>query len=256
MSRSGLRAIQLLEDLAMAGQSTLAAMAERLGWHKSTTHRLAALLIEAGYVRQDPQTRRYSATTKAVELASHILDGLHLRPEVRPILEETARATGETVHLAVLEGFEIVYIDKVEGRQAVRMASRIGLRGHCHSTALGKVLLAGRPQDEWDRYVSEHGLVRRTSRTINEPAEFFEELRGVRERGYAVDDVENEEGIRCVAVPLRDHTGTVAAAMSLSSWTLSMTLERVQELAPSLQAAGRRASERLGWVSAEGDAKQ
>jgi IclR family KDG regulon transcriptional repressor len=253
MGQSGLRALQLLEDLAVAGPSTLAAMAERLAWHKSTTHRSAALLIDAGYVRQDPHTRRYSATTKVVELASHVLDGLHLRPEVRPILEETARTTGETVHLAVLEGFEIAYVDKVEGRQAVRMASRIGLRGHCHSTALGKVLLAARPQEDWDRYVSEHGLVRRTAQTITDPAALYAELRRVRERGYAVDNVENENGIRCVAVPIRDHTGTVAAAMSLSSWTLSMTLERVQELAPSLQAAGKRASERLGWTSVEAD---
>lgn len=253
MNKSAVRAVRLLEDLAVAGPSSLGDIARRLAWSKSTAHRFAAALIETGYVWQESGTRTYRLSMKTLELASHILDGIDLRQEVRPVLEETARLTGETAHLGVLEGLEVVYIDKVEGRQAVRMASRIGLRGTCHSTALGKVLLSNQPEGEWRRYVEELGLTPRTPQTITDRDGFLAELRRVRELDYATDDVENEEGIRCVAAPIRDHSGSVVAGMSVSGWTLSMTPERVEALVPVVAQQAASASLRLGYLAA-GDA--
>lgn len=248
MNQSAERALQLLEYLADAGPSSLAAIAKELDLNKSTAYRFVNALVRQGYARQDPDTRTYALSFKVMELSAKVMQRIDLRAQVRPVLEATAEVTGETAHLAVLEDFEVVYVDKVEGAQAVRMAARIGSRGVCHSTSLGKALLAGRPEDDWDRYLAVKDLVRRTPQTITSPAAFREELRRVRGQGFAVDNVENEEGIRCMAAPVRDHAGRVVAAMSISGWTVSMTPERVPVLAPVIVAQAAAASRSLGYA--------
>lgn len=247
MSQSALRALQILEQLARGGPSSLKALAHQLDLNKSTTYRFLTALIEAGYAQQDPVTRDYAPTTKLVQLAAEILERVDIRSAIRPILEETAKLTSETVHLAILEDHEIVYIDKVEGRQAMQMASRVGRRGNCHSTALGKVLLAFRSPEEWEEYFAERELTARTENTITDPDRFRRELRLVRERGWATDDVENERGIRCVGAAIRDHTGNVIAAMSISGWTESMTSERIHQLTPLIVERAAGASHLLGF---------
>jgi IclR family acetate operon transcriptional repressor len=250
MNESARRTLQIIEYLAERGPTGLSRMASDLSLNKSTAHRFLATLVEAGFARRDGN-RSYTLTTKVVGLGSKVLDRIEIRDEVRPHLERLSALTSETAHLAILEDWEIVYIDKVDGQQAVTMASRIGGRGHCHSTALGKVLLADLPQEAWTRYVKEKGLGRRTPNTIVEPARLRPELAVVRERGYAVDDAENEQGIRCVAAPVRDHDGDVVAAMSISGWTVSMTTDRIPELVPIVARHAERASRALGYGSSE-----
>lgn len=246
MSQSAVRAMRLLEYLAERGPTKLSDISEGLGLNKSTAHRFLASLVRAGYAEQEPKTKAYRLTLKIVGLSAQILDRMEMRDQVRPHLEELAASTSETSHLAVLDDLEIVYVDKVDGGQAVNMASRIGGRGACHSTALGKVLLAARPRPQWERYVEEKGLAPRTERTITVAERFYDELLQVAKRGYAFDDVENEDGIRCVAAPIRDHTGTVVAAMSVSGWTVSMTRGRLRGIAPVVAARAERASVALG----------
>jgi IclR family acetate operon transcriptional repressor len=246
MNQSTRRALQILEYLARTGPASLNSMARDLGLNKSTAHRFVNALIQEGYAQQDSVTRAYGPTMRLVELATEILQRLDIRTTVRPVLEDTAGTTSETVHLAILENDEIVYIDKVEGRQAMQMGSRVGRRGTCHSTALGKVLLASRPPHEWEDYINTRGLVARTPNTIVDPGRLRNELERVRERGHAIDNVENEEGIRCVAAPIRDHTGSVVAAISISGWTVSMTMRRVQDLVPIIVARSAEASRLLG----------
>ena len=172
---------------------------------------------------------------------------IDIRRQIHPHLQALAKATIETAHLAVLEGLRIIYVDKVDGEQAVTMKSRVGDRGTCHSTSLGKVLLAHRPESEWRRYVREFGLTKRTANTITDAAAFYAALEAVRRHGHAIDDVENEDGIRCVAAPVRDHTGAVIAAMSISGWTLSMTPERVIDCVPVVVTHAHKASLDLGY---------
>lgn len=246
INKSAIRTLRVLEDLAQFGPSRLGEVAERTSWSKSTTHRFLRALTASGFVRQEMNGGPYQLTTRLIGLAGRLLESMDVRTEVRPVLQELARATGETVHLGILEDLEVVYVDKVEGGQAVRMASRIGLRGTCHSTALGKILLAAEPESEWERYVQKRGLARRTPRTITSPGNLFEELRRVRAQGYAIDNVENEDGIRCIAAPLRDHEGRTAAALSVSGWTLSMTPGRVSALQSLIVSAADAASRRLG----------
>jgi len=246
-SQSARRTLRLLAHLAEAGPSSLSSVALALGINKSTAHRFLSALVEEGWVKQVSATRDYVLTPKILQVGALVLDRMEVRSEVRPYLELLSRTTSETVHLGVLDGFEVAYVDKVEGDGAVKMASRIGGRGTCHSTGMGKVLLASRPEREWARYVDEVGLVHRTARTFTEPQAFYDELRRIRRDGYAVDDVENEEGIRCLAAPIRDRDGAVVAAMSVSGWTLSMTPERIPELVPVVLRRAEEASRALGY---------
>jgi DNA-binding IclR family transcriptional regulator len=252
VSQSARRALLLVEHLAEAGPSRLSSIASTLELNKTTAFRFVSALVEMGWVQQDPATRVYGLSPRVVELGSMVLDRMEIRHEVRPHLERLAELTSETVHLGVLDELEMVYIDKVEGRQAVSMASRLGARGACHSTALGKVLLAARPEEEWARYMENGGLTRRTDHTFVDAKLFGEELERVRQRGYAVDNVENEDGIRCVAAPIRDHTGGVVAAMSVSGWTVSMTRERLPELIPLVTEQAESASAALGCPAGDG----
>lgn len=257
LNKSAIRAIELLEDLAVAGPSPLGEIARRLGWDKATTHRFVRTLVEAGYALQDPVSRRYWLSLRLLPLANAVLDAIDIRSELRPVLTELAALTGETVHLGTLEQDEVVYIDKVDGRQAIRMASRVGLRAPCHSSALGKALLAHGDPAEWPRIIEAKGLPRRTARTITNPVQFVAELERTRACGYAVDDVENEDGIRCIGAPIRDHDATIVAALSLSGWTLTMTSERVRDELPAvILEFAMKASERLGYAAAAGDASQ
>jgi DNA-binding IclR family transcriptional regulator len=248
MSQAAARALQVLEHVAECGPASLGEIASALELNKSTAHRLLHSLTSTGFVVQDPQTRRYRCTTKVVQLAAHVLRRLEVRDVARPTLEELAASTAETAHVAVLEDHEIVYIDKVEGRQAMQLTSRVGARGTCHSTALGKVLLASQSEVAWQSYIDQRGLAPRTRRTITDAAGFFEELATVRDRGWALDDIENEDGIRCIGAPVHDHTGTVVAAVSLAGWTQSMTQRRAMQLVPELLEATSTISERLGYV--------
>lgn len=246
-SQSAERVLAMLEYLAETGSAGLGTIARNLDLNKSTAHRFVSTLVRAGYARQDPIDRTYALTTRVVEIGSQVVQRLQNHRVIHPVLEELAAAVAETVHLGILDGYDLVYIDKVEGNSTVRMASRIGARGSCHSTALGKVLLAGLPDEEWDAYVGHRGLEPRTARTISSRELLFDELRRVRAQGWAADDVENEEGIRCVGAPVRDHRGQVVAAISISGWMVSMTEQRVPELVPLLLEHARRASETLGY---------
>lgn len=251
-NQSAQRALAVLEYLADSGPAGLGAIAHSLGLNKSTAHRFVGTLVAAGYARQDPVDRTYSLTTRVVELGSKVMQRLEIHRVLRPMLDELARTAGETVHLGILDGYDLVYIDKVEGNPSVHMASRIGSRSTCHSTALGKVLLASRAEVDWHTYCERTGMQRRTPRTITSADELFAELRRVRRVGWAIDDVENEEGIRCIAGPVRDHLGQVVGAISLSGWTVSMTKQRAHELVPVLLEHVDRASAVLGYRQADG----
>jgi DNA-binding IclR family transcriptional regulator len=248
MNLSVRRAITILEYLAEAEKpKELAAISHDLALNKSTVYRFLSTLEEVGYVRQESDTGRYSIGARVAWLAAKFLNTLDLRKLARSTLEELSQESGETIHLGILDQDEVVYIDKIEGRQAVQVASRVGSRMPVHSTALGKVMLADLPESQWQRYVSEIGLTPYTPHTIVAPEAFFEHLRQVREQNYGVDAVENEEGIRCIAAPIRDHTGKTIAALSISGWTVTMTPEKVERLVPLAQKAALAISERLGF---------
>jgi IclR family acetate operon transcriptional repressor len=182
-------------------------------------------------------------------LAARRLEQLELRSVGRPLLAELRDRTGETVHLGVLEAGQVVYVEKLESPGPLRMASMVGRIVPAHSTALGKAMLAYLPREQVERIVERHGLVRRTPNTITDPARLFQELAAIRARGYSIDNVENEEGIRCVGAAIFDHRGRVAGAVSVSGSVASISLERARrELGPLVRETAQRISQAMGWA--------
>ncbi|HHY46428.1 MAG TPA: IclR family transcriptional regulator [Firmicutes bacterium] len=244
---SVLRAMGILDLLGRSGKRMgVTEIGAELGLHKSTVYRILSTLEQGGYVQQDLETGKYSLGTHILELGMQCLQQIDLREKAGPIMKRLSAETGEVVHLAILDGLEVVYIDKAEQSQTLTMRARIGARAHAHCTALGKVLLAFRG-NEVMAHLEGRELVRQTPNTITSVAELRAHLSLVRERGYAIDDEENEQGVRCVAVPIRNHAGTVVAAMSISAPSVRLTRERVSEVVPLILRAGRDLSEALGY---------
>lgn len=241
------KAFAILEYLAEANvPKELGIVSHDLGLNKSTVHRYLSTLEHLGYINRDTTSGRYSLSSRVVWLAFKFLDRIDLRNIARPLLERLVEVTRETVHLAILDDFDVVYIDKVDGYQPVKMASSVGKRMPAHSTGLGKALLANLSEDQWALYVEKKGLNIFTENTIHDAQQFFQHLHTARERGYAIDNCENEEGIRCIAVPIRDHTVKTIAAISISGWSMTMTPDRDVELAQLAQETSWELSKRLG----------
>ena len=226
-------------------------LSAKLGLPKGTIHRLLSSLGYFGYVRQDPKTRNYFLGLKLVELGNLLLSQLDLRKEAEPFLRDLAEGTKETVHMVFLDRNEIVYIDKVETDHSpggLRMASRVGLRNPAHSCAVGKVLLSHLSEDELNHIIEEKGLPKRTENTITDPIRLKEQLKSVRVQGYAIDDEENERGIRCVAAPIYNEVGRPVAAVSISGPAFRVTKRVIQErLKREVMETALKISQRLGF---------
>ncbi len=246
------RASSILDILGQSSQGiSIRELSAKLKLPKGTTHRLLSSLSYFGFVRQDPKTRDYFLGFKLVDLGQLLLSQLDLRKEAEPFLRDLAERTKETVHLVFLDRNEIVYIDKLETDQnpsGLRMASRVGLRNPAHSCAVGKVLLADLPEEALNNIIKEKGLPKRTENTIANPTQLKEHLNIVRAQGYAVDDEENEKGIRCVAAALRNEVGRAVAAISISGPAFRITKKVIQEsLKREMMETALKISRRLGF---------
>lgn len=245
--RSVVHALKVLDYLESCGdEAGVTEVGQALGVHKSTASRLLATMESRGYVSRNDVTSKYSLGMRIVELAKTKLDQLDLRVQVRPFLEELVQKTEETAHLAVLDQGTIVYIDKVDTPHTLIMRSRIGYRISAHCTALGKAILAALPNARIDAILKEEELSRFTPNTITDPLAFREHLNRVRIQGYAIDDEEHEEGIRCAAAVIRDHTGGVAGAISVSGPTVRVSRQRVEEIGLLVRDVCGRLSRSLG----------
>jgi IclR family transcriptional regulator, KDG regulon repressor len=221
-------------------------LAERLGLHKSTIHRFLVNLEAAGLVERNRLSSRYRLGLRIFELGGLVLQQMNLWEEALPFLEGLVRDTGETGHLAVLDGGEAVYVEKVEARRALRVPSAIGRGYPAHATSLGKVLLASLDDDACDALIDERGLRKCAPRTIVEPDALRAELARVRTDGFAVDDEEYEEGLRCIGAPIHGHTGHVVAAIGIGGPVTRVTPQRVRELAELVMGAAHGLSRRMG----------
>jgi IclR family transcriptional regulator, KDG regulon repressor len=221
-------------------------LAERLGLHKSTVHRFMVNLDAAGLVERTPRTGRYRLGLRIFELGGLVMQQMNLWDEALPFLEGLVHDTGETGHLAVLDGGEAIYIERVEARRALRVPSAIGRGYPAHATNLGKVLLADLPRERVAQIVDERGLAAYTPHTITDLEGLEAELERIRALGYAVDNEEYDEGLRCIGAPVRDHSGHVVAALGIGGPVTRITPDRVGELAELVMTAARGLSRRLG----------
>lgn len=240
------RALSVLLRIGASGVQglTLAECTELLGYSKPTTHRILRTLVGRGFLRSD-EHGSYTLGITTLRLGMDFLEQLDLRREALPILQKLAEKTGETVHLGVLDGANVVYIEKVESPQAVRMFSRIGHTMPAFSTGVGKALLAFLPPAEVEALVPEQ-IEPRTRNTITSRSELVRDLASIRHRGYSTDDIENEEAIRCVGAPVFNHLGAVCAAVSVAGPASRVTVGRFRELGEMAKEAALEISTLVG----------
>lgn len=242
------RALAIIDALANVREdASLAELAERVKLHKSTVHRLTSILERHRIVEREPQSGRYRLGLRLFELGSIAMGRFDVRDRARPHLERLLYEVDETVHLCALDGGEVLYLDKMEPVRSVRMASRIGRRNPAHCTSVGKAIMAYLPESETDDILRQHGLKRATSKTITTPAELKAELKLIRDKGYSVDNEENEEGVRCIGVAVLDHSGRPIAAISVSAPSFRLPMEKVPVVAESVCKAARALSEESGY---------
>jgi DNA-binding IclR family transcriptional regulator len=245
MSQSLDKALQILRHLG-TGPASLDQLATALGVHKTTVLRLLRTLAEQHFVFRDGH-HRYHLGSQVFELAGRGLDQREVRGIAAPHLAAFNRAHGRTTHLSELSGSEIVYIDKLESQDHVRMASRIGLRAPVHSTAAGKVLVADLPPAELESVLAGVTFARMTPNTLTSREDYLAELAQVRAQGWAHDREENEHSINCIGAPVRDASGRAVAAVSVSVPDIVLTDEQVLELLPALLTVTEKISRDCGW---------
>jgi DNA-binding IclR family transcriptional regulator len=242
-----LHAVRLLEAFldgpAECGTSELG---RRVGLSKSTVHRLAATLVEAGWLDRNPATDKFRLGLRLFELGSVVAAQLEVRQCALPLMEDLMQRVGETVHLAILEGDALVYVAKVESRHAIRLFSRVGQQGPIHATGVGKVLLAYAPPNVVQRVLA-GPLPAYTPRTLADPARLCSSLDAIRERGYAINQEESELGLVSVAAPIRDHAGEVVAALSAAGPSQRLTRARLPWLIGQVVDAAQEVSRRMGY---------
>jgi IclR family acetate operon transcriptional repressor len=242
--RGGVQSVdRALEILVLLSESDepqgITELARSTGLPHSTLHRLLASLIRHGYARQERSSRKYTAGSGLIRLAARA--GRLLGNGARPYLADLAASTGETANLAVLDDTHVVYVAQVESRYRMRMFTEVGNRVLPHATAVGKVLLAALPEGEVERIISQTGLPAKTPRSITDPAQLRRELLRVADTGFALDDEEQEIGVRCLAVPVKSRSG-VGAAMSISAPAGRLVPAECDRIARVMQEIAGRAS--------------
>jgi DNA-binding IclR family transcriptional regulator len=244
----GLTLLELVAELQGSRGVGLLDLARALEWNKSTTHRLVATLVTQGYVQQDPETGRYRLGFKSFQLGAAFTRDLELRQEVAPTLNALKTQTEQGVSLVVLEPMtrEVVFIDRVEGSHPLRMHTYVGMRFPANCTAAGKAIMAYLPEADL-RPLLASGLLARTTASMTTAEVLQAEFSRVRARGYATDDEENAEGIRCVAAPIFDHLGRPLAAISVSGPAVQIPTELFPTLGPIVSDAATAVSRRLGY---------
>ena len=249
MSQSLSRALDLLAELAQK-PATLDELTATASVHKTTVMRLLHTMEEKRFVVRD-EAHRFRLGSKFFELSSKALEQRDIRAVAHPHLSELNARTGHTVHLAAFEGSEVVYIDKFESRHPVRMYSRVGLTAALHSAAVAKVLLADMPRSRQERIAEGLDYVKLTQNTLSTPEQLLAELEQVKEQGWAHDNVDHQSFVHSIAAPVRDASGRVIAAASVSVPAALLGYNDLLKLLPDLITGTEAISEDLGWVNPE-----
>lgn len=242
------RAINILEFIGgqSSGEAALPELSAAMKLHKTTTHRIAHVLESRGLLRRGVDSNRYRLGLHLYDLGCQALDHVNIRDEARPLMTRIAYEVGETVHLALLDRAEVLYIERVEAQRSLTMGSKLGARNPVYCTALGKAILSCSPEGEVDRILAGLRMEARTRNTITNVLAFKRELDRIRERGYAIDEEEIEEGIRCIAAPILNASDRALAAMSVSGPSSRITPDRYQLIGKTMIKAAQELSVRLG----------
>jgi len=242
------RAFTILDVLASSGKDqSLAEVVERVGVNRSTCYRLLRILERHHFTERDSATGKYRLGSKLLELGKQAASRFDLAQLARPYLERLSQESGETAHLGILCDGEVVSIANVDSHHALRISGTLGLRSPAHCSSLGKALLAFLPEADVNELVRRQGLKPYTRNTITRRADLKRELQQIRRRGYAIDDEELEDGLKCIGAPVRDYSGRAIAALSIAGAAFRLNGERLPLLARSVVRAAADLSIKLGF---------
>jgi IclR family transcriptional regulator, acetate operon repressor len=240
------KTLAMLEAVAAAeGGSSLAELSARVGVPKPTAHRILQILTEGRYVVPDGKGS-YQPGPALVALAGNIFGSLQFARPARAAVLSLREKTGHTVHLAIRNGDRAIYVDKAEADRPFQMVSRVGMSIPLHCTAIGKAILSALPEAETRGLLSSAGLERRTPHTLTSVAEVLADIESVRRRGYAIDNEENEAGVRCVGAAIYNSIGDVMGAVSISALTFLLSPDKVDEAGHAVRSAAAEISATLG----------
>lgn len=215
------KALQLIELVAQRRRS-LAELTRASGFSRSTTHRLASLLVKHRYLEY--HDNEYALGARFLELGDRKRAELHFLRAAQPIARRYSQQTGETVHLAVLQGTDMQLMDKIVGVRQLQVNSYVGQKNRAYRTGVGKAMIAARPEDQWEHYLADL--------SASDRQQLLADLAETRSRGYAIDIEESNVGVCCVAAAIRDSAGQQIAAVSFNGASVYLTPERIAELAP------------------------
>jgi DNA-binding IclR family transcriptional regulator len=242
------RAVQvLLCFVERNSRLTIDEVVQATGLPKSTAYRILVTLQRHGLLARNAEDDTFTLGSTAVLIGATAIRELDLPQRIRPYLEQLMEVTGETAHLAILTQNHVIVVDKIDSPHPIRLVSSVGFRSPPHCTGVGKVLLAHLPAGSTERLLHAYEWRRYTPNTITEPEQFAAELVKIRSQGYAIDMEEFNLGLRCVAAPLRDYTGAVVAAVSVSGPSSRIGLTQINDLAQTVLNFSRQMSQELGY---------
>lgn len=241
------RAVMILKCFSEKRQELrLSDIADELDLNRSTAHGIISTLKYHGLIDQDEITQKYRLGLFLMELGNIINNSLDIRSISAPIIEEVCNEIEETVHIGALDNHEIIYIDKMESTQSMRIFTTIGARNPAYSTGVGKVMLAYLDEEQLLDALPE-SLEKFTEKTITDKDKLMHELAKVREKGYSMDNEENIAGLTCVAAPIFDQFGKVKYGISISGPTIRMTEEKIVKAIDLVKKAAEQISKELGF---------
>jgi DNA-binding IclR family transcriptional regulator len=242
------RALTMLEAVAVEAEGlSNAEISRKLNIPKSSASYILRTLETQGYLTRDEESGKYRVGLKILSLSRGALSGLDVRGVALPIMRHLTQQTGLTSHLAILDGPDAVYIEKVEPEGFIRMDTWVGRRMRVHATSVGKALVAHIPQDRLEAIVEKSGMEKRTPKTITTLPRLLKELEKVRDQGYGVDDEENNLGARCVAAPVFNDRGLIEAGLGLSGTTQQVSPQTMPRILEALKDAARHISMGMGY---------
>lgn len=221
-------------------------IAEELDLNKSTVHGIISTLKYHGFIEQNEETQKYRLGVYLIKLGDLVSNSMDIIDIAHPIIAEVSQNLDETVHLSRLDNNELIYMDKVESHQSIRIITTIGSRMPAYCTGMGKALLAFSDLDKLGESLPEE-FEAITPNTITDKKALIKELYSIREKGYAIDNEESDMGLRCVAAPVFDHAGNAKYALSVSGPTIRMTEERIEAIIQVVKDAAKRISQKLGY---------
>ena len=243
------RGVAILKVLADGEGMSLSELAEASGQAPATVYRVLATFEAHGVVEVQPATQLWFVGQEAFRIGSAFLGRTSLVEQARGVMHALMAATGETANLAIADGGKVVFISQVETHEPIRAFFRPGTRGPIHASGIGKALLAYYPPEAVARIVRDQGLAAFTPRTITDPGRLVAELAGIRAQGWAVDDEERTEGMRCIAAPIFNEFREAVAGVSISGPTVRMARSENAELGALVRAAADRITRAIGGAA-------